>query len=229
MNETKPVECVINGAHDLLERVERELESGLIDEQQWYAQVAAVITPAYLAGNNPRSQSGYSGDELRWTRARGLIADALDHDGTFLDIGCASGLLMECIQKWSADKGYTVEPFGLDLAPELAELARQRLPHWSDRIHVGNALTWQCERRFDFVRTGLEYVPRRRQRDLVAHLLKNVTAPGGRLIIGTYNERRERRSLEEMVGGWGFEIAGRCERPHRDSRVCYRVIWIDAK
>jgi hypothetical protein len=81
--------------------------------------------------------------------------------------------------------------------------------------------------RFDFVRTGLEYVPRRRQRDLVTHLLRDVTNPGGRLIIGAYNEQRGERSLESLVAGWGFGIAGRSERPHRDARICYRVIWID--
>src|ERR1043166_3032642 len=82
-------------AYDLLERVEAALAAGEIDEEGWHREIAAVITPAYLAGDDPRAQSGYSGDDVAWTHARSVIADAIDRDGTFLDIGCASGYLME--------------------------------------------------------------------------------------------------------------------------------------
>src|SRR5689334_6738873 len=96
----KPLEQALNGGHDLLESAERALEAGEIDEAGWYERIAAVTTPAYLAGDNPRSQSGHSGDEARWERARSLIADAIDRDGSFLDVGCASGYLMECMPRW---------------------------------------------------------------------------------------------------------------------------------
>lgn len=226
----KPLSQAINGAHDLLESAERALESGEIDETEWYRRVANVITPAYLAADNPRSQSGHSGDEARWTRARSLIVDAMNRSGTFLDVGCASGYLMECVQRWSAERGFTIEPYGLDIAPELADLARRRLPQWRDRIHVGNAIDWQPPMRFDFVRTGIEYVPRRRQRDLVAHLLNDVVALGGRLIIGGYNESAEPQGSptnEQLARSWGYAIAGRSERTHSDPRIRYRAIWID--
>ena len=140
---------------------------------------------------------------------------------------------MECVQRWAKVRGFDVEPFGLDISPELAELARCRLPRWADRIYVGNAIEWRPPMRFDFVRTGLEYVPLRRQRDLVHRLLRDMVAPGGRLIIGTYNEEgdetRTEMSLEAMVSSWGYVIAGRSERSHsRDDRLVYRVFWIDA-
>ena len=228
----RPLQYVKNGAHDLIARVDRAIEAGEIDEAEWHRQVSVVITPAYLAGDNPRSQSGYSRDDVDWTHARGLIADAIDRSGTFLDIGCASGYLMECMQRWCAAKGITIEPYGLDIAPELAELAQRRLPHWSDRIWVGNAINWRPPMQFEFVRTGL-YVPRPRRRDLVEHLLQHVVRPGGRLIIGTENEDREPNpedpTTEQLVLSWGMRLAGRSERPHRDPRVCYRVIWVDAK
>jgi SAM-dependent methyltransferase len=161
-----------------------------------------------------------------------LIADAIDRSGTFLDVGCASGFLMECIQRWALARGWVVEPYGLDIAPELAALARRRLPHWAERIYVGNVINWEPPQRFDFVRTGLEYVPARRQRDLIDRLLREVVAPGGRLIIGTFNEEKDetRRepSQEQLVAGWGFTIAGCAERPHyHDHRLVYRIFWID--
>jgi protein-L-isoaspartate O-methyltransferase len=66
-----------------------------------------------------------------WEYARSLVAEAIDRDGSFLDVGCANGYLMECLPQWTSFK---VEPFGLEIAPELAALARQRLPQWTDRI-----------------------------------------------------------------------------------------------
>jgi len=231
--ERLPIKEAKNRAYALLERVEAALEAGEIDEEGWYREVAAVITPAYLAADNPRAQSGQSGDDAHWTQARGLIADAIDRSGTFLDVGCASGYLMECMQRWCTERGCAIEPYGLDIAPELADLARRRLPHWSDRIYVGNALYWEPPMRFDYVRTGLEYVPIRRRKDLVARLLDRVVAPGGRLILGTNKEEKDQPRVEpwweDLVAGWGFSIAGRSERPHYvDDRFLYRVFWIDA-
>ena len=191
-----------------------------------------LIVPAYLAGGDPRAQSGSGGDDAHWTYARGLLADAVDRNGAFLDVGCASGYMMETLTAWCRERDHTIEPYGLDISPELAELARRRLPRWADRIFVGNAIDWVPPREFDFVRTGLEYVPPRRQRDLVARLLRDVVAPGGRLIIGVFGEERDASravpSEEERVAGWGFKIAGRTERPHlRDGRLVYRAFWID--
>jgi SAM-dependent methyltransferase len=111
-----------------------------IDDAQWFDEMAAIFEAAYLAGDNPRAQSGFGGDEARWESARGPIADAIDRDGTFLDIGCASGHLLETLVGWTP---HGIEPYGLDFAPALAELARQRLPQWADRIFVGDALTWE--------------------------------------------------------------------------------------
>lgn len=227
-----PIQLAKDRAWPLFERLNAALEAGEIDEAQWHRELAAVIVPAYLAGENPRAQSGSSGDDADWAHKRGLIADAVDRSGAFLDVGCASGYLMETLGRWCQNRGHVLEPYGLDIAPELADLARRRLPHWKERIFVGNAINWVPPRRFDFVRTGLEYVPPRRQRDLVVRLLRDVVAADGRLIIGTYSEERDETraepSEEERVAQWGFVIAGRSERPHlSDARLVYRVFWID--
>jgi hypothetical protein len=79
------------------------------------------------------------------------------------------------------------------------------------------------------VRTGLEYVPLPRRRELVAWLLDQVVAPGGRLIVGKYNEEVDRRALEDDLVDWGFNVVGRAERTHRmEPRLAYRVVWVDA-
>src|SRR5436309_694397 len=128
--DLKPIEVAKNGAADFLREMEGELESGRIDEAQWYRRVAEFITPKYLGAGTPWGQSGRSGDAGSWEVARGLLVDAVDRSGTFLDVGCASGYLMECLVRWGRGKGIEVEPYGLDIAPELAELARGRLPEW---------------------------------------------------------------------------------------------------
>ena len=50
-----PIQLSKNRAWPLLQRLNAALEAGEIDEAQWYREVAAVIVPAYLAGDNPRS------------------------------------------------------------------------------------------------------------------------------------------------------------------------------
>src|SRR5262249_4628614 len=97
--------------------------------------MAALIKPAYLAADNPYGKAGHSGDAATWEASRSFVAEALHRDGAFLDVGCASGILMESVQRWAANKRLRIEPHGLDIIPEFVELARQRLPHWADRIH----------------------------------------------------------------------------------------------
>jgi hypothetical protein len=58
--------------------------------------------------------------------------------------------------------------------------------------------------------------------------LDRVVAPGGRLVIGKFNEEVGRTKLEGEVAGWGYPIGGRVERAHRsEPRLAYRVFWID--
>ena len=119
--------------------------------------------------------------------------------------------------------------YGLEILPDIAALARRRLPHWADRILVGNALDWIPTQPFDFVRTGLEYVPARLRPQLVRHLLDATVEPGGRLIVGAHTEvAGSRPRLQAQVASWGFRIAGAVEVPHaRDYRVVRRAFWLE--
>ncbi len=179
-------------------------EAAYFDEEQ------ALHESKYLNGADARAQSGFGRDELDWRRYREVVLAPVVQDGTFLDIGCANGLLMESVAAWSAERGRRLEPFGLEISDRLADLARQRLPHWQDRIFVGNALDWQPPRKFDYVRTELVYVPRARRLDLVAHLLARVVAPSGQLIVVSYGSSRPEGSRAETLvdefRDWPFDI-----------------------
>ena len=148
------------------------------EDNDYYDETRALLECAYLTAEDPRGSSGFRGDEVRWERARRPILSALDHGGTFLDVGCANGLLMESVAAWAAEDGFRVEPYGLDLIESLAALARRRLPHWADRIFTGNVMSWRPPLRFDFVSTNLEYVPPERRRKLVGHLIGEYLLPG---------------------------------------------------
>jgi len=181
-------------------------------DDSWPAHVRDLLEAKYLAGDNPRAQSGFGGDAAYWEIARGVIAEAVDRSGTFLDVGCASGHLMECLVEWCAARGCEIEPYGLDILPSMVDLARSRLPRWRDRIVFGDARTWMPPRRFDFVRTELMYAPDDEQERLVRHLLDAVVAPAGRLIVCAYGSRtrpdQRAEDLTERLDAWGHPVAG---------------------
>jgi SAM-dependent methyltransferase len=210
-----------------LSSIDEALERGEIDEEEWHRRVLAIIEPAYLSADTPQAQSGSSRDATGWEQARRLILDAVDRDGSFLDIGCANGLLMESLAEWAGQDGRVLAPYGLEISAALADLARRRLPHWADRVWTGNASTFEAPRRFTYVRTGLDYVPGARRRAYVGRLLGDFVEPGGRLIVGTYNEEVAADTTASALEGWGFRVAGRSSRPHTHPALSYKVLWIE--
>ena len=54
-----------------------------------------LLQSAYLRADTPWGQSGNGGTVADWERSRRPVAGAIERDGTFLDVGCANGFLME--------------------------------------------------------------------------------------------------------------------------------------
>ena len=158
------------------------------DLEQWFDRNRQVLETAYLARKEPWAQSGMSGPQERWTALRKPIAECMDKDGTFLDIGCANGYLLECCLAWTAERDVQIEPFGVDLSAQLIVLAQERLPNYRDHFWVANAFTWLPPRRFTFVRTELYYAPAAHEREYILHLLKHCVETNGRLLIANYGE-----------------------------------------
>lgn len=206
-----------------LAQIDAALADGEIDEAGWHEAVRAIIEPAYLVAQSPQGGSGSSRDAAGWEHARSLILDACERPGDFLDVGCANGLLMESLHAWSEGD---IEPYGVDISPALADLARRRHPRWAERIWAANAFGWDPGRRFDYVRTGLDYVPEQRRADYLAHL-SGLVAPGGRLIVGVHNEERDRDDIGAWLSGAGYRILGRSEREHDHPELAYRVWWAE--
>ena len=167
------------------------------------ADARRILDPSYLRADTPQGGSGFAGTLEEWRDRRQQIVDAIDADGTFLDVGCANGFLMECVVEWCAEKGISVEPYGFDASPALVQRARERLPQWADRIWVGDALYADPPRTFEVVHTLLDFVLPRQHRDLIENVLRFVR-PGGRLVISQYGLTSARSLVEPL----GYEIAG---------------------
>jgi SAM-dependent methyltransferase len=210
------------GAWREVAQIDERLDRGDIDEQDWFDAMSALVTPAYLAAQTPWQGSGKSGTARDWTYSRSLVADAIDRAGSFLDVGCANGYLLETLPAWTR---HELDVYGLDISAKLAALARHRLPELAQHINVGNALSWQSGQRFAYVRMNLDYVPAHRRRQLFENLL----AQADRVIVGVFNEQLEERPTEQLVRSWGYAIAGRSERLNlRKPQMDYRVLWVDS-
>ena len=169
--------------HGELIRLGSERRASLSDDL-WFRDTRILLENAYLATDDPYLQSGKSGGADAWEDGRRFLVQALHRDGTFIDLGCANGLLMESVQHWAReDRGLAIEPFGLDISERLAGLARARLPKWRDRIWTGNALDWRPPHRFDFVHAMPDLVPAHLRARWIARLRSDFLSPDGRLLL----------------------------------------------
>lgn len=202
------------------------------DDAAFYEKERAFHEALYLATDDPRKQSGFGRDAQDWERFRRPIVAAIHRSGSFLDIGCANGLLMESIVGWAGQAGHAIEPYGLDISERLAALARSRLPQWAGRIFVDNAFCWRPPRRFDFVRTELVYVPASRREEYLRRLVDEVVTPSGRLIICSYGSSRPEGQRAELMmddfASWGIPVAGVEDAVSAEHGfVITRVVWIE--
>ncbi len=183
---------------------------GVTDDElpAWFDEVRASLEGSYSTAETPWQQSGKGGTYEDWERGRRPVAACIDRPGAFLDIGCANGYLLECLMAWSE---YPIIPYGLDYAPRLIEMARARLPQVRDHFFLGNAWDWMPRRRFDFVRSELDYVPQNYWRACAERLLERTVDEGGRLLLVEYSSKRmahEGAWIDEIVREWGFDVVG---------------------
>jgi SAM-dependent methyltransferase len=196
------------------------------------ADVHRTLVGAYLAASTPQGGSGFGGTDEEWREARGVLADALDRSRSstrFLDHACANGHLAVSMVAWGAEHGVTVDPYGVDIAPELVERARADHPLLASHFFVGDALTWAhpAGERFDLVHVLLDVVPGERQSQLIQHQLDQVVAPGGRLLVSEYGDPPSARSAEAVVSRLGFAVAGRTRQPTRGGRPRgFPSVWL---
>ena len=107
-----------------------------------YLDMLKALGESYLKETDPIRQSGFGGGPERWQTERELILDAIDSNGGLLDIGCANGYLLECLINWGKKRNRKLNPFGLDINPELITLAVERFSDYNNHFWAGNAWDW---------------------------------------------------------------------------------------
>ena len=121
---------------------------------------------------------------------------------------------------------FPVPPGSLPLAPGLVALARTRLPQWTDRIEVGNAVDYRPAggRRFTYVHMLLDFVPAVRRVEMLRHALATLVEPGGRLLVSHYQATGGTdASAAEHLRRMGFTVTGESSGPTNG-----RTAWLDA-
>lgn len=207
------------------------------DEARYYRRTLELLEDSYLAADERGDIAGGSGSGgglARWERKRRLIADAFDHDGTWLDVGCANGLLMESIQRWTAEKGIRIDPYGLELSARIADRARIRLPHWADRIWAGNARSWEPPFRFDYVTVLCDCVPENRLHAMLSRVIEEFVQPRGRMVVSCYGPKNSSGQGERgahyamnLLRSLGFDPRGSAEVFYEDGTIWTSVAWLD--
>jgi hypothetical protein len=95
---------------------------GRIEDAQWFAEMAAIFEAAYLAGDNPRARRASAATR----RAVRRPASRLRRRSTATEpFSTSAARATTCSRASSRGPPHRIEPYGLDLAPALVELARQ--------------------------------------------------------------------------------------------------------
>ncbi len=196
--------------------------------QKWFEELKDLLESAYVKADTPWEQSGFSGPEERWVAVRKPIANCMNDSGTFRDIGCANGYLLECVMKWASEREVEIDPWGLDLSETLVGMAKKRLQDKKKQIFVGNGMYWNPPRKFDYVRTELCYVPEELRKEYIERLLGNFVNDGGRLLVAEYRSQKDDGRdpwVDDLLKDMGFEV-DYCEWGYWQGKELTRIALI---
>jgi SAM-dependent methyltransferase len=186
-----------------------------MDEKElhtWFNSLKDELETAYIQHDEPWKQSGYLGSGEQWTAARKPVADCIDKSGSFLDIGCANGYLLECIMRWTSERNLEIIPYGIDISEKLIDLAKERLPEYTGNLYAANGWDWDNPVRFDFVRTELVYVPGELQKQYLDRILDVYLAEGGKLLVAEYGLSSHPPGtsfLDNLLKAWSYNVVDR--------------------
>ncbi|NNK92195.1 MAG: methyltransferase domain-containing protein [Acidimicrobiia bacterium] len=195
-----------------------------MDREVWFETLRRRVADFYLSDPADEfRQSGRSAGAERWFETRHCLVEAIDRSGHFMDIGCANGLLLDTLIEWLGPDGLTIVPHGIDFVPELIELARRRHPDHVDNFSVANVWDWAPDRRYDYVRTNVEYVPDADRASNLRRLFDETVGPGGRLIVCHYvGGGNQTDDIAGLMRSVGLDVSGTT----RADGVA--VAWVDA-
>jgi SAM-dependent methyltransferase len=135
-----------------------------------------------------------------FTAARKFIADTIPKSGTILDIGCANGFFLRCLQEWAPSHKLT--PYGVDINANSISESRKIYPELSNNFAVQNFRDYLKEgppkglpKTYDYIYFSI--LKLNDKPEIINHLLSQVN-PGGRLILGFYGSIAEEKFKDYM-------------------------------
>ena len=186
--------------------------------------VGLLIRGSHVAGMRGRYEvlPKYSD----WEEGRRIIARAINNDGSILDIGCANGFLLRCLQEWSGRK---LVPYGIDIDYEGINAA-QHLFRGQSKNFIGASfdkigLIAGLPKKFNFIYWTIcdnWDLKKKRQLALVNETYKHVK-PGGRLVLGFYKSRKYNDLRISGLRKVGFKLSA----PVYASHGHVAVVWAD--
>lgn len=204
---------------------------GRMDQQAWNERTRRVLEEPYLRARTGPGGSGCGHADAGWKRRHRPLVEAFHRSGSWLDVGCANGYLLETLPSWVARRGLTLEPFGLELMASVADLARARLPHLVGCIDTGDVTRWEPLRRWTFVTALVDAVPPGGLSGLLRRLLDRFAERDGRVILSSYGSSRRRAPAEavaDRVRAEGFDVTGSAEARSVGGVIVTSTAWIDA-
>jgi len=173
---------------------------------------------------------GKVGEKFReWKERREFIVQAINKNGSILDVGCANGFLLKCLQEWSNHK---LIPYGIDWNLKLIEQAKNLFPLKANNFIVKDArdlsdlFEYGFPAKFDFIYWSVwdqdSSIDQGRLK-ILKTLLK--AACGGRLIMGSYESDKDKNRIIKDLKKMGIEPSAILE--NRNGKE--RIIILDVK
>lgn len=162
---------------------------------------------------------------------RFFISRSIDRDGTILDIGCANGFLLRCLQEWS---GRTLVPYGVDKDASLIRKAKLLFSHHAGNFVVADlSIEPDLSRIWPSTRFGYIYwnvwdnyaFKTQKETELLEACLRRVRR-GGRLILGFYESDTNKSVKIRHLLGLGFKQSLRNSYHRRYGEV---IVWKNVK
>jgi SAM-dependent methyltransferase len=173
-------------------------------------------------------------DFARWDHNRRFISSAIHRDGSILDIGCANGFLLKCLQQWC---DHQLIPYGIDVNANKITDATILFAEYAQNFAtlsvdcLGDITKHGLPAQFDFVYCSISFDPTIYKKTL------DLVAPGGRLIFGFYGknahpigsaaqlaELNEVRSRITYLAKQGCKFSQVRDNPYGSSHI---VAWLD--
>lgn len=162
-----------------------------------------------------------------WEDGRMFIGGYIHKDGTILDIGCANGFFLLCLQGWS---GRTLEPYGIDIDTNRIREAKKIFKAHKDNFIERNALEisklpFPFPEKFDtvFWSVWVNWEFKLSQEIKALHDIVRLVKPGGRCVMGFYDgEKKSIKQIQRIQ-----ELGVRLVRPVKNPAGVEILSWVD--